>query len=83
MGVVSGVARARDHVEQLVAVDGVPRPVDHQAAVAVAVQRDARVGLALEHLGTQRLEVRAGLLRRLELALGKLRRRGMPDDRLC
>ena len=35
----------RDHVEQLVAVVGAAVAVDHQQAVAVAVERDADVGL--------------------------------------
>ena len=44
----------RDHVEELVAVVGAALAVDHQQPVAVAVERDADVGLVREH---RRLEV--------------------------
>jgi len=41
-------ARARDHVEQLVAVDLGPGVVDHQHPVAVAVERNAQIRTMLE-----------------------------------
>ena len=40
------LARARDDVQQLVAVDDAPEVIDHHEAVAVAVEREADVARA-------------------------------------
>jgi hypothetical protein len=48
-------ALARDHVEQLVAVVDRPARIRHDEAIAVAVQRDAQVGLVPQH---RRLQLR-------------------------
>ncbi len=46
---------ARDDIEDLVPVDDVAGAVHHHQAIAVTVEGDTEVGLALQHLGRQRL----------------------------
>ena len=49
---------ASDHVQHLVSIHGIALSIDHQAAIAITVQRDPQVGGLLDNGGLQLPQMR-------------------------